>query len=231
MGKTSEYNERCRLAGIHVDEHDHIPYLRSFFACLCQALIYLHANKTKHRDIKPENILVDKYHHVMLTDFGTSKKYTKPEDALTSGLTRCTVKYASPQVLDGHPREYDSDVYSLGCVFLEMATVILGRSLKQLYENVGVVVDTERILKYGRMDAEIKEWIQELKDLCGTKYSLASTGHISKTRDGVPMSKHLLDVICSMMSKGRDDRPTVDKAWKDFAEVCEECKFCHPKVS
>lgn len=231
VDKASEYNERyytTRLAGKQVDEHEHIPHLRAFFACLCQALIYLHTNEIKHRDIKPENILVDKYHHVMLTDFGTSKKYTKPEDALTSGLTRCTVKYASPQVLDGHPREYDSDVYSLGCVFLEMATVILGRSLGQLYEKVGVVVDTERILKYGRSEVAIKQWIQELKDLCETNYSLASTGHTSKTRDGVPMSKHLLNVICSMMSEERDHRPTVGEAWKDFAEVCEECKFCHP---
>lgn len=232
MDKVSAHNEthlKAQSAGMRFREHEYIPYLRTFFACICQALIYLHTNETKHRDIKPENILVDKYHHVMLTDFGTSKKYTKPEDALTSGLTRCTVKYASPQVLDGHPREYDSDVYSLGCVFLEMATVILGRSLKQLYEKVGVVVDAERILKYGRSGVAIKQWIRELKELCETDYSLASTSHTSKTRNGILMSKHLLDVICSMMSNDRNGRPTVDKAWDDFAEVCEECKFCHPK--
>ena len=37
------------------------------------ALEQLHIGGVIHRDIKPENILIDKYGHIKLTDFGLSE--------------------------------------------------------------------------------------------------------------------------------------------------------------
>jgi serine/threonine protein kinase len=59
-------------------------------------------------------------------DFGISKKFAADELSQTSGLIALTRKYCSPEVYDGEPRGRAADVFSLGCVFLEIATVIQG---------------------------------------------------------------------------------------------------------
>src|SRR6202040_2867361 len=101
------------------------------FGCLSSAVRYLHTSrKIKHKDIKPENILVDRYGSVLLADFGISKQYE--DDTLTEGTTPFTDKYAPPEVVDQDKRGLSSDIFSLGCVFLEMATVTLGESLENL---------------------------------------------------------------------------------------------------
>ncbi|KAK5128191.1 hypothetical protein LTR08_004070 [Meristemomyces frigidus] len=114
--------------------------LRGFFSCLCSALLYLHTleRKIKHRDIKPENILVDQHGNVLLTDFGISKRYDSTEEATTDGPSKGrTVKYAAPEVMQGGPRGLDIDVFSLGCVFLEMATVLSDLEIRALYNWIG----------------------------------------------------------------------------------------------
>lgn len=100
-----------------------------WFGCLTRALEYLHnlPFPIKHRDIKPANILIDKSDAVFLTDFDTSKEYKSHADAVTSGTDRrYTPRYVSPQMIEEESVQgIWSDMFCLGCVFLEMATVIL----------------------------------------------------------------------------------------------------------
>ena len=67
-------------------------------------------------------------------DFGISKKFAVGELSQTSGLIALTRKYCAPEVYDGEPRGRAADVFSLGCVFLEIATVIQGCSLDEFAE-------------------------------------------------------------------------------------------------
>ncbi|KAB2575773.1 Rho-GTPase-activating protein 5 [Lasiodiplodia theobromae] len=94
--------------------------LRSFFGCLASALQYLHDRSICHGDIKPENVLVDGG-NVLFTDFGFSKENT---GSTTSGITNTTPRYAPLEVLSGDPRNASADVWSLGCLFLEMVLVL-----------------------------------------------------------------------------------------------------------
>ena len=95
-------------------------YLRSFFGCLASALKYLHEQKCRHKDIKPGNILV-KAGTVIITDFGTSLDWTEDDLEETTGRpTAFTNTYAAPEVATARPRDRSADIWSLGCVFLEI---------------------------------------------------------------------------------------------------------------
>lgn len=105
-----------------------LSFLRTFFGCLTAALCYLHENCIRHKDIKPANILV-KGHHVYLADFGISLDWTDFGNSTTTGpATAVTHQYCAPEVADYFPRNSSSDIWSLGCVFLEIWTVIKGRT-------------------------------------------------------------------------------------------------------
>ncbi|EFQ86098.1 hypothetical protein PTT_18737 [Pyrenophora teres f. teres 0-1] len=108
-----------------------------FFGCLISAIHAIHMRLIKHMDIKPQNILVrrqDDYsisshvgnstYHIYITDFGISRSYKRLEDANTDGPTSFTRKYAAPEVVEGNTRGFPADIFSLGCVFLEMAACI-----------------------------------------------------------------------------------------------------------
>ncbi|KAF2164245.1 hypothetical protein M409DRAFT_25589 [Zasmidium cellare ATCC 36951] len=128
----SDHNRACK-PGIEWRMFHDMKVFVSYFACLCQAVIYLHDldNPIKHRDIKPENILI----HggtVILADFDIAKQYTNRELAYTEGPTHSTPRYAPQNVKDEEPRGLEWDVVCLGFVFLEMASVMMGETMQDL---------------------------------------------------------------------------------------------------
>jgi len=107
--------------------------LPEFFGCLATALAYLHQQGVRHNDIKPKNVLV-KDSKVYLTDFGTSRSWGAEEVSTTIGLHEgFTERFSAPETYDTNgPRNRASDMWSLGCVFLEMATVLMDHTLQDL---------------------------------------------------------------------------------------------------
>jgi serine/threonine protein kinase len=92
---------------------------RSIAAALAKA----HAENIVHRDIKPANILMTPSGEILLTDFGIAKPLKSSEDDATD-LTRVdimmgTVKYLSPEQVQGRPLDGRADMYSLGLVLYE----------------------------------------------------------------------------------------------------------------
>lgn len=106
--------------------------MRSFFGCLTSALSYLHDNTIRHKDIKPQNVLVS-HHTVYLTDFGISLDWSDVGKETTTGPTPRTARYCAPEVYDNAPRNTASDMWSLGCIFLEIWTVLKGETVADLY--------------------------------------------------------------------------------------------------
>ncbi|ORY12388.1 hypothetical protein BCR34DRAFT_563690 [Clohesyomyces aquaticus] len=98
------------------------------YGCLSSTIRYLHEQRPviKHMDIKPQNILVmygDSDHpHVILSDFGISSSDSDPEGPHSKPVTR---QYCAPEVPEDAVRGRAADIWSLGCVFLEMASAVL----------------------------------------------------------------------------------------------------------
>ncbi|KAI2466135.1 MAP kinase [Annulohypoxylon bovei var. microspora] len=99
---------------------------------LLEGLAYLHESGIAHRDIKPENILLDHNGVIKYVDFGAAKVIARQGRTLVHGLAATkpnksmtgTPMYMSPEVIKGENpgRAGAVDVWSLGCVILEMVT-------------------------------------------------------------------------------------------------------------
>lgn len=95
--------------------------LRRFFGCLTSAVMYLHDHKCRHKDLKPGNILVSN-DTILITDFGIALDWTELEHDTTTGKPNAfTIPYAAPEVANQKLRNVSADIWSLGCVFLDMA--------------------------------------------------------------------------------------------------------------
>ncbi|RYO38102.1 hypothetical protein AA0113_g11279 [Alternaria arborescens] len=93
------------------------------FGCLASSVRHLHEQQVRHMDIKPQNILIvegdQEFPHVILSDFGVSSSEEMSDDQ-HKPLTR---QYIAPEVSSGISRKKAADIWSLGCVFAEMASV------------------------------------------------------------------------------------------------------------
>ena len=83
------------------------------------ALNECHSKKIIHRDIKPENIFLDSEHNFKLGDFGLAREIE--EDFATSCVG--TLPYFAPEVIEGKKYNEKYDIWGLGCVAYEMATL------------------------------------------------------------------------------------------------------------
>ena len=111
---------------------------------LLPALEAAHKQSIWHLDIKPENIMVDKYGHVYLIDFGASK-HVEPNSTLTTSLALAyTPGYCPPELLDlsNETPEYYlqaikdigpwTDIYALGATIYNLLTDSIPPSKRRL---------------------------------------------------------------------------------------------------
>ena len=116
--------------------------LQRFSTCLSNALSFIHANNVEHMDIKPKNILIRRASpvtvfapfQVYLCDFGLSRDFSFKVESQTTAIPGMSAIYASPEVSEYSRHGRPSDIFSLGCVFLEIATTLVGLSLDEFAE-------------------------------------------------------------------------------------------------
>ncbi|KAJ7169809.1 kinase-like domain-containing protein [Mycena filopes] len=93
-----------------------------FASQILAGLEYLHSAGILHRDLKGDNILVETSGVCKISDFGISKRQDLKGQAFTN--MKGTAFWMAPEVVDSNKRGYDTkvDIWSLGCVVLEMWT-------------------------------------------------------------------------------------------------------------
>jgi len=93
--------------------------LQSYVRQIVQGLAYLHYRGIIHRDIKPANLLLGPSGEIRLSDFGCARVQSESIVNTTSVLG--TPAFMSPEAITGK-LSAKSDVWSLGCTVLELAT-------------------------------------------------------------------------------------------------------------
>lgn len=135
-----EYSDRWGNSNIGYPEA--YNWLNRWFSCLASALAYIHAHGIRHQDIKPSNIVHLK-DHIFFTDFSSSSRFDPGSTTSTENPTRASARYSAPEILDRWDENNDpkrhgtgSDIFALGCVFMEMLAAIVGTGPKDLQQHL-----------------------------------------------------------------------------------------------
>jgi serine/threonine-protein kinase len=97
---------------------------------LASALHYAHAGavldgkrlELVHRDVSPHNVLIDPEGRIFLTDFGVARTAIQAHQT-TAGTVRGKPSYMAPEQVVGDPVDPRTDVFALGSVLYEAATL------------------------------------------------------------------------------------------------------------
>ena len=119
-------NLRSRLARGPMPWRDAVQLV----AHVADGLAAAHAKGVIHRDLKPENIFITADMHPKILDFGLAR--TEPAMAAVAaastfvatepGRVLGTVGYMAPEQVRGETADSATDLFALGCTFLEMLT-------------------------------------------------------------------------------------------------------------
>jgi len=95
--------------------------VKSYMYQLLLGVSHCHAHRVFHRDLKPQNLLIDKNGLLKIADFGLARAFSIPMRSYTHEVV--TQWYRAPEILLGMPRySVAIDVWSVGCIFAELAT-------------------------------------------------------------------------------------------------------------
>lgn len=197
------------------------PILLRAFGCLSYSLAYIHNDKeTRHRDIKPHNIL---YHRTpqredefLWADFGLAKNFSRSGVSGTENSFEGTKEYAAPETFRHARHGRSADIFSLGCVFLEILSVILMETLSRDAPD-GLRRLTPYFLNIGR----VRDWV----DL------QVRAEERRQSRGLIP----LLKLSRRMVAENPWDRPKISEVVKDLAHIHADgvamfCTKCWPHL-
>jgi serine/threonine protein kinase len=160
-------------------------YLERTMGCIAGAVAYLHEQEIKHKDLKPSNILLSS-NGLWVTDFGTATNFSVLTTSATEDGERGTPKYFAPEIAVYAPSGRAADIFSLGCIFLEIITLCIGYSLE---ETMQLRSQNDRSF-HANLKA-IHRWF--------------SHGRIASRTCA---DEHMLGLVRTMMQEDPNDRPT-----------------------
>ena len=117
--------------------------IMQYFYQICRGLQYIHSKNIIHRDIKSQNIFLMKNGKIKIGDFGIAKALTNTKNNATTIIG--TPYYFSPEIINGEPYNYKTDIWSLGVVLYEMCC------LKLPFESNNIAQLSIKIMK-GKYD-------------------------------------------------------------------------------
>ncbi|XP_020179552.1 probable disease resistance protein At1g61300 [Aegilops tauschii subsp. strangulata] len=154
-----EYVPKGSLHEYIKDTSSRLDWIKSYriIKGICEGLHYLHQNCIVHLDLKPANILLDDNMTPKIADFGLSRCFDeKQSQAITENMAG-TLGYMAPEFHRGDKCTitYNSDIYSLGVIIIEMLT---GKKWYPGYPDVDNVLETwSNKLRKSQRDTLLKQ--------------------------------------------------------------------------
>ncbi|KAF2282631.1 hypothetical protein GH714_011924 [Hevea brasiliensis] len=108
-----------------------IDLVRELGRQLLESVAFMHDLRLIHTDLKPENILL------------VSSEYIKVPDCKDHSYVVSTRHYRAPEVILGLRWNYPCDLWSVGCILVELCS---GEALFQTHENLEHLAMMERVL-------------------------------------------------------------------------------------
>ncbi|KAG4429132.1 hypothetical protein IFR05_015386 [Cadophora sp. M221] len=174
---------------------DDLQCLGKWQYCLASAVAYIHSRNVRHKDIKPSNVIC-KGGDIFLTDFGSAHQFSAGLTSSTEGYAAGITKmYSAPEVIALDRRGRPADIYSLGCVFAEMATVVGRRAIEDFHEfrSEPIPDDPDRqTLCYYATAYKLRDWFESDKD--PWSYSLISK-MLSEDQATRPSAEKVLSIL------------------------------------
>ena len=205
MSPVAQSTLKERLA-ISANIQDDGIRLRKWIGCLSSALAYIHTKRIRHADIKPYNILV-RDSDVFITDFGISRVVSET-DSTSSSVSPSTPFYAAKEIAERLRHGRKADVFSLGCVFLEILTVAQGRSVADLHKHLGLSTKKRSRSRpaYWRVHDKVLSWIKAMKSCASAPVQTlwdVCEQMLRNQPDERPSSSQLLDIVRRVLESSR----------------------------
>jgi tRNA A-37 threonylcarbamoyl transferase component Bud32 len=192
------------------DTRHAVHIMPTFFGCLSTAMSFIHSKNVKHMDIKPKNILIRQRqgsYQVYVADFGIAKAYESAAESFTDSPTSFTRTYAAPEVVMQDTRGFPADVFSLGCVFMEMLACITSNPILDQRERLFQIRGAE----YNNHIDEVLAWHHEVLDTPGYRATQLTVNQ-------------LYMLVPQMLSKEPSDRPLAGELKTSTIDLrCSDC--------
>jgi serine/threonine-protein kinase len=131
------------------------------FTAVCQTVAFAHSRDVIHRDLKGQNVILGDFGEVFVVDWGlakASKTARSAEDPSSIGRQSVgdrsetepgsilgTPGFIAPELVDGHPADRQTDVYSLGAILYLILTGRAPYSERNRLEIPKVIHDRDPI--------------------------------------------------------------------------------------
>ncbi|KFY83652.1 hypothetical protein V498_07893 [Pseudogymnoascus sp. VKM F-4517 (FW-2822)] len=179
-------------------------YLVSLLGCITEALTYIHSQRIRHQDLKPSNILLAPG-QVYLADFGISRDLKDSMHSVTDSCVGFSLGYVAPEVeARGVHHPASADVYSLGAVFLNVATVVYGETRARCGEVMRE--------KTGSRQATIEGYLDELRPRAINAGRAAEEALTC-------LPRHLVGLTEAMLAHDPEKRPSAQEVGKRLVEI------------
>jgi len=146
------------LDSIAAEKHMDKMLVKSYLYQITEGMCFCHKRRILHRDLKPQNLLIDSKGVIKLADFGLARAVGIPVRVYTHEVV--TLWYRAPEVLLGSNRySMPVDIWSIGCIFAEMA------SKKPLFHGDSEIDQLFRVFRVlGTPTEETWKGVTELPD-------------------------------------------------------------------
>ncbi|KAK4190873.1 kinase-like domain-containing protein [Podospora australis] len=183
-----------------------LKYLQQIMGCVTRAVAYCHQEKIRHLDLKPSNILLNPG-RVYLADFGIAKDVGDRDHTMTRGPAG-TPKWRAPELNQVHSdwSMQAAEVYSLGLVLMNIATVVHGGNLDDFDAVIGDLSPRGRAEK-------VNAYLPRLEALA------LATQEVQDANAFTFSPRHAIRLISRMLDLDPTKRPTIFDVDAELVEL------------